>query len=286
MTEDADRTRALEAENEALRAEVERLREQVRLLQAFVDHTPALMFVKDLEGRYILANKQTARFLGRTPEEVLGRRNSDFLAPEQAEASTRAELRAAEQGSAQVVLRHERPDGVHYMLNVKFPVPGEDGTLLGTGTLAVDVTREQRAEEERAALQSRMIAAQEATIRELTTPLLPIAEKVVAMPIVGNIDDQRAEQIMENLLAGITQHGASVAILDITGVKIVDTAAAHALVQAARAASLLGARVVLTGTSAMVAQTLVDLGVDLGDIITLATLRGGIAYALRQRQSR
>jgi anti-anti-sigma regulatory factor len=154
---------------------------------------------------------------------------------------------------------------------------------MGVGTVAIDVTREQEAEDERAVLHEKVIAAQEATIRELTTPLLPIARGVVAMPLVGMIDEARAQQIIEVLLEGITRHGASAAILDITGVRVVDTHVAHALVQAAQAASLLGTRVVLTGMSPAIARTLVDLGADLQSVATVGTLEAGIAWAVRQR---
>jgi anti-anti-sigma regulatory factor len=148
--------------------------------------------------------------------------------------------------------------------------------------VAIDVTSEQRATVERAAREADLvIRAQEAMIRELASPLLPISEHVVAMPIVGTIDDARAAQMVETLLDGITRHAASVAILDITGVRIVDTRVAHVLVQTAQAAKLLGAHVVVTGMRPAIAQTLVDLDADLQGVVTLGTLRAGIAWAIR-----
>ena len=101
------------------------------------------------------------------------------------------------------------------------------------------------------------------------------------MPLIGSIDSGRAQQIMETLLEGIASHKASIALLDITGVQIIDTQVAHALIQAAQAARLLGAQVVLTGIQPQIAQTLVHLAVDLSGIITRATLQAGIAYALQ-----
>jgi rsbT co-antagonist protein RsbR len=134
-----------------------------------------------------------------------------------------------------------------------------------------------RAEEREA-----LIAAQQAALAELSTPLIPLAEGVIAMPIVGAIDSGRAQRIMEALLEGISFQQAETAILDITGVRVVDTQVADALLRAAQAAKLLGARVVLTGISAEVAQAIVHLGANLGSVVTRSNLQSGIAYALDQ----
>jgi anti-anti-sigma regulatory factor len=133
----------------------------------------------------------------------------------------------------------------------------------------LDVTARMRAER-----------AQETTLRALSTPLLPIARGVVVMPLVGAIDEKRAEQVLEILLQGIVAHRASMVILDVTGVLVVDAQVAGALVMAARAVSLLGAQVVLTGIQPTTARTLVELGADLGGILVRSTLESGISYAL------
>jgi rsbT co-antagonist protein RsbR len=126
----------------------------------------------------------------------------------------------------------------------------------------------------------RMIQAQALQIRELSTPLIPLHTRILALPLVGTIDSHRASQIMETLLEGIARQQADVVIIDITGVPVVDTAVGNHLLQAARAAELLGARVILVGISAEVAQTMVQLGINLSRIVTLATLQAGIEYAL------
>jgi rsbT co-antagonist protein RsbR len=105
---------------------------------------------------------------------------------------------------------------------------------------------------------------------------------VVAMPLVGTIDSWRAQMIMEALLEGISNLQAEVAILDITGVRVVDTQVASALLRAAQAAQLLGARVMLTGIGAEVAQSLVHLGADLSRIEIQSTLQAGVAAAIQQ----
>ena len=126
----------------------------------------------------------------------------------------------------------------------------------------------------------RMIQAQALQIRELSTPLIPLHTSILALPLVGTIDSHRASQIMETLLEGIARQQADVVIMDITGVPVVDTGVGNHLLQAAQAAELLGARVILVGISAEVAQTMVQLGINLSRIVTLATLQAGIEYAL------
>ena len=128
-----------------------------------------------------------------------------------------------------------------------------------------------------------MIAAQGAALAELTAPLIPISDTIKVMPLVGAIDAERASRILEALLRGVEQDRTTTVIIDITGVPVVDTAVAQALIQAAQALRLLGASVILTGTRPDVAQTLVALGVDLRSLVPQATLESGIAYALGRR---
>ncbi|MCS6879898.1 MAG: STAS domain-containing protein [Oscillochloridaceae bacterium] len=129
--------------------------------------------------------------------------------------------------------------------------------------------------------EDRMLAAQREALRELSTPLIPITDDVVIMPLIGVIDSSRAHMVMETLLDGVTRQQARLVILDITGVPVVDSQVAQALIQAAQAVKLLGARVMLTGIQPQIAQTLVHLGVDLSGIQTQSSLQAGIAVALQ-----
>lgn len=119
-----------------------------------------------------------------------------------------------------------------------------------------------------------------ATIRALSTPVIQVWDKVLVLPLVGAIDSERATRIMEDLLEGIVKHQADVVIIDVTGVPVVDTQVAHHLLQAIRAAGLLGTRCLLTGISSDVAKTMVDLGVGLSSVTTLSNLQAGIQRAL------
>ncbi|HEY1011899.1 MAG TPA: STAS domain-containing protein [Herpetosiphonaceae bacterium] len=125
-----------------------------------------------------------------------------------------------------------------------------------------------------------IIRSQESQIREISTPIIPIHSGVLVLPVIGAIDSRRIGQIMEGLLEGIDRNKADAVIMDITGVPVVDTGVANYLLQAARAARLLGSQVVLVGISPEIAQTIVQLGVDLSDIVTRADLQSGVEYAL------
>lgn len=118
------------------------------------------------------------------------------------------------------------------------------------------------------------------TIREMSSPVIPVMEGILVMPIVGTLDSERARRVMEDLLAGIERGRARVVILDITGLAVMDTAVAHALIEAAQAARLLGAQPILVGIAPEVAETLVHLGVELRDLRTAATLQEGLQIGL------
>ena len=142
--------------------------------------------------------------------------------------------------------------------------------------------QERRAiEQERARLKDEIIRAQEAHLLEVATPLIPIAPEIMVMPLIGTMDTARAKQVLTTALEGAQAHRAQVVILDITGLRHVDTAVAGTLMNTARTLRLLGTKAVLTGIRAEVAQTLVGLGVDLTGITTLTNLQSGIAFAYR-----
>jgi CheY-like chemotaxis protein/anti-anti-sigma regulatory factor len=136
-----------------------------------------------------------------------------------------------------------------------------------------------RAEQDRARLQEEVIRMQAAMLEELSTPLIPLSDAVVIMPLVGTIDSKRAEQILAVVSQGVVSKGARVAIIDITGVPMVDTHVASVLIRASQAVRLLGAEVVLTGIRSRVARALVELDVDLGGLVTRGSLQAGITYA-------
>ena len=128
----------------------------------------------------------------------------------------------------------------------------------------------------------RVIRQQQLAIRELSTPVLKVREQLLILPIIGALDAARARQLTEQLLDGIRENRAKVVVIDITGVPTIDMPVADHLVQAVRASALMGARVIITGLSADIAQTLVNLGVDLSMMQSVGDLQGGIEEAERQ----
>lgn len=128
----------------------------------------------------------------------------------------------------------------------------------------------------------RVIRQQQSAIRELSTPVLKVREQLLILPIIGALDAARARQLTEQLLRGIRENRAKVVVIDITGVPSIDMTVANHLVQAVRASGLMGARVIITGLSADIAQTLVNLGVDLSMMQSVGDLQGGIEEAERQ----
>jgi rsbT co-antagonist protein RsbR len=207
------------------------------------------------QGYLIENNDKFAAMLGYEPDEMLGMWVLDLIAPESKE-----------------LVRHYALDG--YEEPYEAMMQRKDGS-----------TFRKRAEEEQLQLQEQVIDAQRAALRELSTPLMPLTDNVVAMPLVGAIDSARIQQIMETLLEGISDHQAEIAILDITGVQVVDTQVADGMIRAAQAVRLLGAEIVLTGIGATMAQTLVNLGADMSNITTRGTLQDGIAYAMERDQT-
>jgi len=127
----------------------------------------------------------------------------------------------------------------------------------------------------------RIIREQQEAIRELSTPVLQVRERLLILPIIGAIDPHRARQLTEQLLHGIRNTRGKVVVIDLTGVAAVDSSIANHLVQTVEASRLLGATVIVTGLSPAIAQTLVNIGVDLGKMNTVGDLQGGIEQAER-----
>jgi len=125
-----------------------------------------------------------------------------------------------------------------------------------------------------------LIARQQQDMLELSTPVVKLWEGVLALPMIGTLDSSRTQVVMESLLQRIVETGAEVAILDITGVPTVDTLTAQHLIKTVTAARLMGAECIISGIRPQIAQTIVHLGVDLGDVVTKATLADAFKVAL------
>ncbi len=147
-------------------------------------------------------------------------------------------------------------------------------------TLSQDITERKRVYEERERLQEEVIEAQKEALEELSTPVIPVLDRILVMPLVGSIDSMRARDIMRALLEGISAHRAKVVILDVTGVPVMDTGVVSHINKTLLAARLKGARTIVTGISDAVAEAIVDLGIDWGAVETLRDLQTGLVMAL------
>jgi rsbT co-antagonist protein RsbR len=224
--------------------------------------------------RYVGINHLGASLLGKTVDEVVGKTNTELMGPGAVAVDPYVEQCFVT--GAKVFVLHEIPTsgGPRYFDTVYSPVLGEGGVAQVIG-ICRDVTDDRlRWSRAQATLET-----QEQSLKELSTPLLHVHTGIVFVPLIGSMDDQRASQMVEVLLQGVSEFRARVAILDITGVPNMNERVAAALITGASAVRLLGARVILTGMSPRVAQLLVALSIDLSGVATYGSLEQGFADA-------
>lgn len=310
------RIKELEDEIIQLRDEHEKLAIDSWLFQTLLAHIPDFVYFKDRESRFITSSAAQVKAFGlQGLEEIVGKTDFDFFTEEHARPAYEDEQRIIRTGEPIALEERETwPDGsVTWVLTTKMPI-FRDGEIVGTFGLSKSITDRKKAEEEirllnatleeriqertaeleremaerqkaeqkHARLQEEIINAQKQAIQELSTPIIPIVEQIIVIPLIGSIDTSRAQDIMRSLLAGITQHRAKVVILDITGVPIVDTGVANHLDKAIQAARLKGTHTIITGISDAVAETVVDLGINWSGIETLRDLEAGLLAALER----
>lgn len=309
------RIEVLEKENTRLKVENEKFATESWLFRTLMSSVPDWIYFKDRASRFIMACDAVAKSFGlESAEEMVGKSDFDFFTEEHARPAYADEQKIVESGEAITLEEKEtRPDGsVGWVLTTKMPLR-RDGEIVGTFGISKDISERklaedelkqlaatleshvadrtvqleneiaerEKSEQERVRLQQEVITAQKQAIQELATPIIPIMEGIIVMPLIGHIDSQRASDTMRALLAGISQHRANLVILDITGVPFMDTGIANHLNKTIQAARLKGTQVMVTGMSDVVAETIVDLGIDWRAIETLRDLQSGFRKALR-----
>jgi PAS domain S-box-containing protein len=254
---------------ERRRAE-EAARESVEQLRTLADSIPQLAWMADETGSIFWYNRRWYDYTGTTPEEMEGRGWQKVHHPEEVErvtASFNRAVAAGEPWEETFPLRGE--DGeFRRFLSRAVPVRDAGGHVVrwfGTNT---DVEEQKQVE----ALLERLNEERERMLEEVSTPVVPVMEGVLVLPLIGSLDSVRAERATRAALTEVTRQGARACILDITGARMVDSHAVAHLTNLVQALKLVGADAYVTGVGAQVAQTLVSLGLDMQGLRTFRTL--------------
>jgi PAS domain S-box-containing protein len=230
----------------------------------------------DLDGRVLTWSPAAEHLKGYTAEEIVGQPFARFY-PEEDVRRGKPQLEleaAAKSGRFEDEGWRVRKDGSRFWASVVITgLRDAAGKLRGYGKLTRDLTDRKAAEEQ--------IRRQAQEILEMAAvPVVQVWEGVVLVPLIGTLDSQRTQQLMERLLQRVAETGSPVAVIDITGVPTIDTQTAQHLIETVTAVRLLGAEVVLTGVRPTIAQTLVHLNIDLANVITRSSLSAGLRKAL------
>ncbi|TKD01503.1 STAS domain-containing protein [Polyangium fumosum] len=280
----------LEQENRALRARVVELEERLaalappsaparastlelgQLLRLLLDHLDLIVWAVDESGTFTFHDGKGIDALGIERGAFLGQNLHVMYG---AEGTSGVRIALAGTPAHDIQSGHGM-----YWENWYIPVRGEHGAVKHVVGLSLNVTETTRTREE---LDTKLalIERQQEVIQNLETPIIQVWDHVITLPMVGVVDSHRAARVTEDLLAAVSRLQARFAILDLTGVDVVDTGTASHMLNILGAVRLLGAEGIITGIRPNVAQTMVSLGLDLSRVITLATLRDGLSFAIR-----
>jgi len=236
------------------------------------------VMVTDRGGVLRMVNHAACAMSGFSKEELLGQHFTALL-PELNADDVVASGRATHPDTY-FASKHDAATPVSVTASIML----DRGDVLGIVCVARDLTEAKRAEEERLRLRDAM-KIQAALMEELSTPLIPIADDVLALPLIGSLDEDRTVRMTETLLQGVVSRAARMVIVDFTGLRAFDQASVHALLRAIGAVRLIGADVVITGIQPRVAQTMVQLDADLSGVVIFGAFQQAISYALDGRPS-
>lgn len=274
--------------------------EQSRLFQALLDSIGDPLVVVDLEENLLLSNPAARVLVDGDGVRALGEWHGiRFSHGEGQQKIERAESPFARALAANFVDREELftslRDGTGVWLSVTAcPIRDAEGDVVAAVAVLRDVTENRRFAAELADKNARLLASEHAkddalrqlrlAVDELATPILEVWDDVLALPLIGVFDSQRAADMAEHLLSEITRRRARFVIVDVTGVSMIDTTTADHLLRTVRSVELLGAQCVVTGIAPSIAVTLVSIGVDLGSLTTRLTFKQGLAECIRRRE--
>jgi len=269
------------------------------MLRAALDALPAGVMVMEPGGKFLVYNPSADKYAGRAPADhggdlthAFGIFKTDGVTPfPNEELPLLRSLGGEEAPEAEMIVRNSFLEGDCWVHVNGMPIRDEVGKIIAGMVAFHDVTTQRALEQELRTRNEQLAASEEAktmlidrlrySIDELSNPILEVWDDVLVMPIIGVVDSRRTADMVQRLLNEVTRAQASFVIIDLTGVEIVDTKTADHLMKLMRKVEVVGARCVLTGIRAAVAETLVDIGVDFGRITTLRNLKHGLREALR-----
>jgi rsbT co-antagonist protein RsbR len=254
-------------------SKISKLLSEDLIIKKLLDLMPAKSFAKDRNSVWLYADEKMSKDVGLTSSSIRGKSDFDLFPKELAEKYSSDDKRIMDKGSIETLDERYDIKGIETVVRtVKIPLKDENGKSIGICGYFQDITKEKHMEDR--------IKAQAREILEASTPVIQIIPGILVAPIIGTLDSSRTQEIMERILNKIVESHSSVAILDITGVPTVDTATASNLIETITAVKLLGAQVIVTGISPIIAQTMVHLGVNLTSFLTFSSLEYGLRTAL------
>ncbi len=267
----ADREGRLRADEQRIAAEKDKLH-MARMLKTLLDHLDVVVWSVDANAVFTFQDGRGLQTVGLTPGQFLGKNILEMY------EFSRENIHQALSG----VTAHDYTEthGVAWE-SWYVPILEEAGAVEGVIGMSLNITETRRAKLELEAKLA-LVERQQEVIRNLETPVIQVWDHVLTLPMVGVVDSRRAARVTEDLLDAVSRTQARFAILDLTGVDIVDTATAGHILDIITAVRLLGAEGIITGIRPNVAQTMVSLGLDMSRVSTLATLRDGLALAMRK----
>jgi rsbT co-antagonist protein RsbR len=255
---------------------VEHQQSKIEHFTRAINAAPVTIWMMDNLGKILLSEGGVLPKLGLKPGESVGMSAFDMFRGTPVEASIKRTLEGEVMNTSE-----ELVPGL-FLDSWLSPIRDADGKIMSVLGLSIDSTARQQGERElREKLE--LIERQAATIRALATPIIRVWDEILCLPVIGTVDSQRTAEMMSSLLQSIAREQARYAIVDLTGVDVVDTSTADHLIRLFKAARVLGVEGVLCGIQPAVAQTVVALGMDLGEVRTTRTLQDALKWCLARR---
>lgn len=260
----------------------DRREERLCCFETLLERAPDGIVIASIDGQISYANAAFQAMTG-YGEALVGMHLNELIAPEERRFVPAVIQRLIQAGTWQGTRTYLRRDGSTFEANISLVVIHDaEGQPRQRAGIIRDLTRQRRLDQEQLLLQEQVIAAQQSQLRDLRTPVLRLAPAVVVVPLAGSVDEARAAEIVEALLAALARQPAATAIVDISEQAAVAGPLAGLLLRASRALRLLGVRLVVTGVRPADSPALDDLGLDQLGAAFHATLQEGVDAALRR----